>query len=306
VIQATGFHKGMHVGHADLYDASDTCPICRSRQPRKTALKIQRDPDINMLRCDACGACSASHMPKPELLQRYYRGYYSSASDNLTFSNPKRFARHLHKVMPNLQGPLPLRILDFGGGDGSLAIALAQDLRARVGAPISIHIEVVDHTSPRKGNIPGIVVTGHHELADAVGRFDIILASAILEHIPDAYASICKLTSMAKAGGYMYARTPFMLPLAKLIPNFNVTYPAHVHDMGSVFWNRFAKTFGLRARMVSSGPSLVETTLQESPVRTLAAHALKLPARIELALFGRNRAPRWSLVGGWEVILQFE
>ena len=76
--------------------------------------------------------------------------------------------------------------------------------------------------------------------------------------------------------------------------------------MGSVFWGRFIETFGMKGRMLSSRPSLVETTFAHAPARTLLAHALKAPAMLEQALLGRNRPPRWSLVGGWEAVMRFE
>ena len=49
MIQATAFHAGMRVGHSDVYDASDSCPVCHSRQPRQAVFNIQQDPAINML-----------------------------------------------------------------------------------------------------------------------------------------------------------------------------------------------------------------------------------------------------------------
>jgi hypothetical protein len=104
----------------------------------------------------------------------------------------------------------------------------------------------------------------------------------------------------------MYARTPFVLPLAKLIPVVDIMYPGHVHDMGSAFWGRFVATFGLPARLVSSRPSLVETTFARAPARTIAAHLLKAPAVLEQAVLGRDHMPLWSFVGGWEAVIQFD
>jgi hypothetical protein len=89
------------------------------------------------------------------------------------------------------------------------------------------------------------------------------------------------------------------------VPTLDITYPAHVHDMGSGFWNRFIETFDLRARLLCSRPSIVETTLLKNPIRTALAHALKFPALAELWIFGQPRVPMWKLVGGWEAFLQF-
>jgi 2-polyprenyl-3-methyl-5-hydroxy-6-metoxy-1,4-benzoquinol methylase len=304
-MRATGFHEGMRVGSADVYDASDICPVCRSTQPRKAVFNVQHDPEIDMLECLSCGAFSASQMPKSEFLDHYYAQYYSGESESYTLNGPTRFARHIVQFMrdPALAGDL--RILDFGGGDGSLAIAVARCLQERTNASVSVTIDVVDYASPRDPEFPGVLIKGHQELADVQGGFDIIIASAILEHIPDAHSAIERLTGMANKSAYMYARTPFILPIARIIPRIDITYPAHVHDMGSAFWSGFTRTFNLDAHIVSSRPSLVETTLRYSPIRTAIARALKFPAHLELALFGQNRQPLWKFVGGWEAVVRF-
>jgi hypothetical protein len=86
----------------------------------------------------------------------------------------------------------------------------------------------------------------------------------------------------------------------------DITYPGHVHDMGSVFWGRFIEVFRMKGTMLSSRLSLVETTFARAPARAFLAHALKAPAMLEQGLLGRNRPPRWSLVGGWEAVMRFE
>jgi SAM-dependent methyltransferase len=305
MIKATTFHAGVRVSKDEIYEARDSCPICRSIQPRRAVFVVQRDPDVEMLMCRSCGGSSASQMPRPELLERYYAQYYRRGAIQYTFDNPARFARHLHPFLKNLGAASSLRILDFGGGDGSLAFAIAYELQKQAGRLVPVGVDVVDQIVPRSPDSPNITVHGHRELGNVEGHFDLILASAILEHIPDAYSAIRGLTRLAKKRALFYARTPFVLPMTRLFP-FDITYPAHVHDMGSGFWNKFIHTFGLRAHILASRPSLVETTIAENPLRSFVAHALKLPALAELKLFGRDRTPLWKLVGGWEIVLQFD
>jgi 2-polyprenyl-3-methyl-5-hydroxy-6-metoxy-1,4-benzoquinol methylase len=303
-MRATSVHKGMRVNLDDVFEARDRCPVCLSQDERHACLRIQDNPLIEMLFCRACEACSASHMPKQELLDRYYSQYYSQTGHHVTFGNPDRFARHLSTVIKP-QAVSSLRILDFGGGDASLAIALAQKFQFSAGFHIPIVIDVVDYEKPREASMPNVAVNGHRDLNEVGGQYDVLLASAILEHIPDAHSTIRKLAGMAGPGAFMYARTPYVVPLARLVPTLDTTYPAHVHDMGSGFWNRFAETFKLRTRLLLSRPSLVETTLRDNPIRTILAQALKFPALVELYLSEQMRVPRWKLVGGWEVVLQF-
>jgi 2-polyprenyl-3-methyl-5-hydroxy-6-metoxy-1,4-benzoquinol methylase len=304
-MRATDFHEGMRVRNDDVYDASEGCLVCLSTEPREAIFNVQRDPDIDMLKCSSCGAVSASKMPKEDLLNKYYSKYYSDPLVSYTLNGPDRFASHILGFMPDITLDRDLRILDFGGGDGSLSIAVARALQKRTNASISITIDLVDYASARDPGCSGVLIKGHKELADVRGGFDVILASAILEHIPEAHSAIRMLTGSANSRAYMYARTPFVLPIARLIRGIDITYPAHVHDMGSAFWKRFTRTFDLDACLISSRPSLVETTIRYNLVRTGLAYALKLPAHIELALFGKGRIPLWNFVGGWQAVVRF-
>ncbi|MDT5260976.1 MAG: hypothetical protein QOD10_6056 [Mycobacterium sp.] len=305
MIPATKFQRGKQLGTADLDDAREVCPVCRSSRQRRPVYRIQRDPDVAMLECATCGAASASHMPKPGVLETYFAQYYSDSSPHYTMDDPSRFARHVLRSMPDLRATTPLRILDFGGGDGTLAVAIAKHLQSQ-GNSAPITIDLVDYCEPRDPEDPHVSIDGYRDLASVEGGYDLILASGIFAHIPDAHTAIRQVIARAGRCAHMYARTPFIVPLARIIPLIDITYPGAVHDLGSVFWARFIETFGMKGRMLSSRPSLVETTFARAPARALVAHALKAPAMLEQALLSHNRPPRWSLVGGWEAVMRFE
>jgi hypothetical protein len=158
-------------------------------------------------------------------------------------------------------------------------------------------IDLVDYSEPRGPENPHVSIHAYRDPATVEGGYDLILTSAILEHIPDAHIAIRQVIARARRCAYMCARTPFVLPLAQIIRLIDITYPGHVHNMGSVFRGRFIETFGMTGRMLSSRPSLVEATFAGVPARTLLAHALKAPAMLEQALLGHNRPPGWRLVG---------
>jgi 2-polyprenyl-3-methyl-5-hydroxy-6-metoxy-1,4-benzoquinol methylase len=259
-----------------------------------------------MLKCASCHGCSASHMPKEHVLERYYSQYYADTELRTTTSNMAYFARHVLASMTGLGQSSSFRILDYGGGDGSLAHSIAREIIRKFGENCRIQIDLVDYEGPGAFSDKQITVRGHRNLVTIEGNYDLILASAVLEHIPQVNGIIRTLVASARPGAYFYARTPFMIPLARLIGKLDLTYPAHVHDMGSSFWNRFAKTFGLEADLIVSRPSIIETTLSEAPARTIAAFLMKLPSHLELAM-RRHRPidPIWTLVGGWEAVLRF-
>jgi 2-polyprenyl-3-methyl-5-hydroxy-6-metoxy-1,4-benzoquinol methylase len=246
-------------------------------------------------------------MPKEDVLEKYYSQYYADSELRRTISSAERFARHVTGLMPGLAQSNTIRILDYGGGDGSLAQAIASKIIDEASKDYHVQIDLVDYEAPAVLSDRRIAVRGYKDLSEIEGDYDLILASAVLEHVPQVNGVIRTLVASARPGAYFYARTPFMVPLARLIRKSDLTYPAHVHDMGSSFWNRFVQTFGLRADLLVSRPSLIETAFSEAPARTVAALVMKLPSHLELALRRpRPIDPIWTLVGGWEVVLRFK
>jgi hypothetical protein len=127
----------------------------------------------------------------------------------------------------------------------------------------------------------------------------------VLEHVPEMHAAARGLFDRVAPGGFFYARTPWLAPIARVLPKLDLTFPAHVHDLGAGFWDRVVDTFALDATLVRSAPSPVEDSFAERSARALAAALLKLPARLESALGGPRGRRRWTWTGGWEAILRF-
>lgn len=293
-------------GHAQAFR---DCPVCGSTQPRRQVGMVQSDPPIGLLRCSHCRAVSASHLPAPAFLADYYRNVFANLyspynqghEHDITISDPRRFVRHLLRDLA-VAAPAAgrrLRIIDFGGGDGTLSLMLARQLAVGSGADIV----VVDFgTKVAASPTPDIAITKVATLDGVVDPADIVLASASIEHVGHAEPVIRKLLSLLKPGGWFYARTPYIVPLKRLVPSIDIGYPAHVHDMGLDFWNRLPDTFGVDLELIRSRPSIVQVTFSVSALRWFVSHALKFPAHVECALFPRKRWLAWPFVGGWEAM----
>jgi hypothetical protein len=139
------------------------------------------------------------------------------------------------------------------------------------------------------------------EIADQ--SMDLVIASAVIEHIPEPRDVLLKLFSSIRSnGGVFYARTPYVAPFLKLTKvigmSFDFTYPAHVHDLGAKFWNNFPSALPLAGefQVLRSTPSIVETSTRRHIMRTLVAHLLKMPGYIMKESYG--------LVGGWEIVIR--
>lgn len=302
--KATLYHVAWHLSPTQLVAADARCPICDSPIPRQPVGTIQRDPDVRLLQCSHCHACSASHMPTPEVLDEYYRAYFPEDGPKTTMPRVAAFVRGLLRDVPSDELPPHVRILDFGGGDGTLGLALAHTLLAERNDR-TVAFTLVDYQQPVADPFDARLDVTHRRTLDELdGKFDLVLASAVLEHIPELRSVLMRLLSVLAPGGSFYARTPWMAPLKRLLPSLDLTYPGHVHDLGAAFWNRVPETFSQPLQLVASRPALIETCWRQQLARTAVAWLMKLPARIEVALTTEPRVPLWRLVGGWEVVLR--
>jgi hypothetical protein len=293
-----------HLGASELVDCSHACPVCLSDAPRPRVVRVQADPDVYMLACSRCQASSASHMPRADALAGYYADFYSGFGREVTFSNAARFARHVIRRLPSDAFGSTARILDYGGGDGSLSRAIAERLLT-LGRTSRAEIVVVDVASHQDVTHRNVSMRFQSPAEAPGGPHDLVLASAVLEHVPDLHRLLPALLDALPAGGLFYARTPYSIPLTKLLPALDLGYPAHVHDLGIPFWHCAQETFARPVRLLASRPSLVAGSLTRDPLRAIAAFAVKLPAHIETLLSPGDRKARfWQFVGGWEVLLQ--
>ncbi|HZX75873.1 class I SAM-dependent methyltransferase [Lysobacter sp.] len=303
-MQAAAFHCSAHLSEDELLPPDPACPFCNS-EARVPVTSLQENPTVALMHCRHCDATSASRMPRPEVLERYYGDYYEDQPEQVTFDRPERLASHIIRHTFASLGQLGERdvlIVDFGGGDGTHSVLAARQLLER-GAR-TVRIVLVDH-NPTTTTVDDtrIVVVRAKDLAEIPhAAADLVLASAILEHIPYPKDTLAMLFAALRPGGMFYARTPYVVPLMKLARiahlDLDFTYPGHVHDLGARFWNGVGEhlDLGVPIEIIRSTPSIVETTFDQHFGRTLAAYVLKAPSHL--------LKERYGLVGGWEVFIR--
>jgi len=291
-----------------LADARSECSICGSRRERVSSLVLQTEPRIDLLECGECFASSASHFPDERFLKALYApsDYHS---DLLGSTHAVvHTARHVAKHLPRPEADATLRVLDYGGGDGTLSTSFRDALRER-GHRGAIELTVVDYFVDERAN-DDVRFLDVNDFAALDEDFDIVLASAVLEHLVDLAWTTRKLLSLCAAGGSFYARAPYEAPLARAVPGYSVRWPRHLHDLGPGFWARFLDTMGFDGELLRSAPSVVESDFASKPARTIAATLMKLPARIEATLFQRRIASTgahlWPFPGGWEAVYRID
>jgi SAM-dependent methyltransferase len=299
MITATTYHASLHLDEAQLHPPLAACPFCGGTGLR-SLFPLQSEPRVDLRACDTCGASSASRMPTDSTLTKYYSRYYADAAAeaHVTVGSVPGFAARLARLVASALTRGARNVLDFGGGDGSIGIALADRLARSAPVEEVVVIDLSDEPLTH-GQTPARRLASLDELAP--GTFDVVLASAILEHIPSPREVLGRLLALVAPGGVFYARTPFAAPLLRVTRRLGLggdfCYPGHLHDLGPRFWNQVIELIAPPGRwgVVASRPSPVETTLRATPLRTVAAHLFKAPWR----LLGN----RYPFVGGWEIML---
>ena len=143
---AAALHTSKYLAEGELRPPHQHCLFC-GQETWRLVTRLQSDPDVDLLECLSCGVCSASRIPTSEALTAYYQGYYerAGAADDkeVTVGNIQSFARHLVRILHPELSKGPVRILDFGGGNGTISLSVAADLVA-LGYP-EVAITIVEY-----------------------------------------------------------------------------------------------------------------------------------------------------------------
>jgi SAM-dependent methyltransferase len=245
-------------------------------------------------------------MPTEAALESFYGTYYEAEQvgadkGKFTFGDPHRMAAHLARWLKPAAAGSVVRVLDFGGGDGTLSMLAAEEA-VRLGRVQGAEVVVVDHNAPVPESSKGAVTRSVcRDLASLpLQQFDLVIASAVMEHIVAPRPVLTALVSKVKPGGYFYARTPYVTPFMRLLERFgrrwDLTFPAHVHDLGQAFWEgQFGETGHYSEfATVHSRPSIVEASFRTDTIKAMLSLAFKLPWFV--------LRHHWGFVGGWEIV----
>lgn len=303
-MEVTAFHGSLHLDDDKLKPPDSRCPLCNSAN-RQYVYTLQKNPEVLLLQCKDCHAVSASRMPTDEALEEYYSYYYDSSvskapDEQITLDNPQRLAKKLADTYYRYQNNQAVSILDCGGGDGTISHLVALHL-VKCGA-VQVNITIVDYSKKLVSSQDSRITLNKVNTLEDVDKaqYGLVLASAVVEHSPRPSALLRDLLQCMDKSGLFYARTPYVLPIMRLLKLIGVkvdfTYPGHIHDLGQAFWESYFKNEQSDDfKILESRPSIVETTLSKHFLRTVVAHVIKAP----WYLLGKS----YKYVGGWEIFV---
>jgi 2-polyprenyl-3-methyl-5-hydroxy-6-metoxy-1,4-benzoquinol methylase len=295
-------HKGFSFYENDFIPYLEKCPICGSSD-REIISHVKKI--FHYYKCNNCYAVSSSHYLKNDILEKFYLSYYKRNPGynevGIIHDSPILFAKHICSYLEIYDKNIDL--LDYGGGNGLISYNIALKL-LETGSAQNVNILVVDFNEEAiiNNTDPRITIAkltpDKFILGGGGGRYDLIIASSILEHIFFAGDLMKILFGSLKTYGYFYVRSPYIMPLYNLLLKFrieiNIWFPEHNHDFSKSFFENITQTFGLNdIKLIISQPAFFERSLKKTFFPALASRIIRFPYYLN---------KNYPFVGSWEII----
>lgn len=147
-----------------------------------------------------------------------------------------------------------LRILDIGCGGGILAEPLARLGASVVGVdPAEENIEVAKLHAVESGLAIDYRATAAETLADAGERFDIVIASEVVEHVADLSLFTRRASEMVKPGGFMAVTTINRTIKSFALAIVGAEYVLRWLPVGTHTWDKFVTPEEMRRHFETCG-----------------------------------------------------
>lgn len=299
------YNIGCHVPTASIEVILKLCPLCGNSNTRSVYF-IQDKPFVEIRNCSNCKTSFASRYPDQDFLSGYYSNYYKGHNDdqNVTTNSAIRFARHIARIsLKKLSGSYPtkFKVLDYGGGDGSIGVEVAKILITK--RSINVDVDVFENQSSLYGVDKRTDCNYFFEIGELSSEYNLIIASGVLEHVRNPLEVLITMVDRLADGGMIYIRTPYILPTYRLLKFFGFKqdfgYPAHFYDFSPRSWQNISEILMKKYPTISiyrTGASPSEVGMSKKPFLGLVTVLLKLPTNLGLK--------NWPFCGGYEVVLR--
>jgi 2-polyprenyl-3-methyl-5-hydroxy-6-metoxy-1,4-benzoquinol methylase len=164
-------------------------------------------PSYTVSCCNNCGNVYADGIPQKEAFDKYYT---QSSKYEFSHTGGLQHQAELDRLSSlsswlALQIPLSLGVLDAGCATGELLIRMKQHGFTNL-TGLDPSSACVEYARNKNGLTMIQGVLGHKP--ETIKSFDVVILSAVLEHIPDLHVTIDKLKTWLKPGGFVVLETP--------------------------------------------------------------------------------------------------
>lgn len=168
----------------------------------------------------------------------------------------RRFDRDATSLTP-LAG---LSVLDVGCGGGLLAEPMARLGASVTGIDAAARgIEVARHHAAKKGiEIDYRVGTAEELAAGAPGKYDIVLAMEVVEHVADLSVFLAACGTLVRSGGLLFVATLNRTAKAMLLGVIGAEYVLRWLPRGTHDWRKFVRPSELKRELSAAGVQLTD------------------------------------------------
>ena len=270
---------------------------------------------IELLHCSLCGIVSASRMPLEKTLADFYEQYYSQnfykeRGEVVAVLSPSHLARHIYGCLSTKAKEIENAYSRFRRWGWHRCSIAGESTFWLMDTPERFKVTIVDYNIDSIHRETSGAITVQAETECLESGFEQKRTTLSWQLAPCLNTSSIltlrfwkKLFIRMSPGGFFYARTPYVVPFRKFLALFGITfdftYPAHLHDMGSLFWNRILTTLNLQSRLFIAE---ITTFFCWGPIFRQLFFPSPGLTRAE-SITGSILGDAWPLVGGWEVII---
>lgn len=158
--------------------------------------------EFKIWKCKGCGTGQTFPMPSQDQLTAFYEGFMFEANKKMYRRVKSSFARFLAYLSVPTEGA---RMLDIGGGGGFHAKAF-EELGCGVAHYIDLDPEACEFA---RANGVSNIVCGNVELPENIdGKYDLIFARHLIEHLVDPVRFVESVSRYLKEGGQLVLLFP--------------------------------------------------------------------------------------------------
>ncbi len=234
------------------------CPICHGIN---TAY-VNKHSNFSLIDIWVCNNCKhwfSCPEPNEEDLNKYYRETYRSSRSKLFTEEyylimEKRARAQIQFMQQSLNTVYPQdtlqgwKAIDWGCGIGALVLSLQQTGVDAVG--YDSDISAID--TGRKRWADAYLLSRCEDLTVFREKFDLLLLSHVIEHLPDIEASLKNILQVLKPNGYLFIEVPNCCP--EMIST-SEGHESHLHFFSMQSLLKLLNNLGIKGiNCVSCGP----------------------------------------------------
>jgi 2-polyprenyl-3-methyl-5-hydroxy-6-metoxy-1,4-benzoquinol methylase len=162
----------------------------------------------DVVACDSCGFCYADRIPEQAEFDAHYRDMSKYEHQERGGTEPPGDLARLEKVATIIRSAVPardVRVLDIGCSTGGLLAMLKQagytSLRGLDPSPVCA-------AAARRLHGIDVITSCLNDFVPASERFDLVVLSAVLEHLCEVRSTLAQIRGMLSEQGYIFVSVP--------------------------------------------------------------------------------------------------